>query len=97
VKEGTIMPHTTHKHKNGKKRTSANAETAQPVASNRQDADLSSKPNIQDRAKETGQHSDDKTYEGVARDIVYLVQKHPIPAIVIGVGLGLVFARLLRS
>jgi len=80
------MPHT--KHKNGKQRAES-TNAAKPEAS--------AKPMTPPPAPEMAPNYEENPYADVAKDIAQLIQKHPIPAIAIGVGLGLVFARLLRS
>jgi hypothetical protein len=85
------MKHAAHKHKNGKKQvdTRGKSEIAAPL---RQES-RSASPQTQS----TDNDKQDKQYESVARDIAQLIQKHPIPAIALGIGLGFVFARLMRS
>jgi hypothetical protein len=87
------MGHAAHKHKNGKKRAGSAAAATAPAACPSEEPGIGAQAASGDRPPCV----DDQAYQGVARDIAQLIQKHPIPALVLGVGLGFVFTRLLRS
>jgi hypothetical protein len=98
-----VMPHT--RHKNGKKRrqeqqshvSNTEAEPMKQTSMQRDDTGKPTEPQAARDDSEQAVQTECSDYKAVAQDIARLIQKHPIPAIAIGVGLGLVFARLLRS
>jgi len=44
-----------------------------------------------------GKYLEDKKISGMAEDLTDLIKRNPIPALLIGVGLGFLLARTLRS
>jgi len=44
-----------------------------------------------------GKYLEDKNLSGMAEDITGLIRRNPIPALLIGIGLGFLLARTLRS
>jgi len=44
-----------------------------------------------------GQYLEDKNLSGMAEDITGLIRRNPIPALLIGIGLGFLLARTMRS
>jgi len=44
-----------------------------------------------------GKYLEDKNLSGMAEDLTGMIRRNPIPALLIGVGLGFLLARTLRS
>jgi uncharacterized protein YjbJ (UPF0337 family) len=45
----------------------------------------------------TGEYLEDKGLSGMAGDLTELIRRHPMPALLVGIGLGYLLARITRS
>jgi hypothetical protein len=52
---------------------------------------------VADALKDTGRYLEDKNLSGLAEDVTQLIRRNPIPALLLGVGIGFLLARTLRS
>jgi hypothetical protein len=52
---------------------------------------------VADTLDRTGQYLQDQGLSGMANDLTTLVRNHPLPAILLGIGLGFMLARLTSS
>jgi len=50
-----------------------------------------------DGIKDVGRYLEDKNLSGMMDDVTELVRRNPIPALLVGVGIGFLLARTLRS
>jgi ElaB/YqjD/DUF883 family membrane-anchored ribosome-binding protein len=49
---------------------------------------------VADTLDRTGHYLEDQGFSGMADDLTQLVRQHPLPAVLIGIGLGFMLARL---
>ena len=52
---------------------------------------------IADKLESGGRYLEEKGLHGIGADLTQLVRENPLPALLIGVGLGLALARIFRS
>jgi len=52
---------------------------------------------VADTLESTGRYIEDKNLSGMANDLTDMIRKNPIPALLIGVGVGFLLGRALRS
>src|SRR5262245_54129845 len=52
---------------------------------------------VADSIKDTGKYLEEKNLSGMFEDVTELVRRNPIPALLLGIGLGFLLARTLRS
>jgi hypothetical protein len=52
---------------------------------------------VADSLKDAGKYIEDKNLSGMLDDVTEMVRRNPIPALLVGIGLGFLLARTLRS
>jgi hypothetical protein len=52
---------------------------------------------VADTLDRTGQYLEEKGLGGMANDLTNLIRNHPLPAVLVGIGLGFMLARLTTS
>jgi len=52
---------------------------------------------VADTLKDGGRYLEDAKLTGMADDVSKLIQRNPVPAVLIGIGIGFILARALRS
>jgi phage-related minor tail protein len=52
---------------------------------------------VADALRDTGKYLEDKNLSGLAEDVTHMIRKNPIPALLLGIGLGFLLARTMRS
>jgi len=52
---------------------------------------------VADTTKQVGRYLEEEGLSGMMEDVTGLIKKNPIPAILVGVGLGVLIGRLMRS
>jgi ElaB/YqjD/DUF883 family membrane-anchored ribosome-binding protein len=57
----------------------------------------SAKEYVADTLDQTGQYIQDKNLSGMMDDVTGLIKRNPIPAVLIGLGVGFLLGRAMRS
>lgn len=52
---------------------------------------------IADTLESTGRYLEDHNLKGIAEDVTNLIRRNPIPALLVGIGIGFLIARATRS
>jgi hypothetical protein len=52
--------------------------------------------NVADKLEQGGRYIEEQGLKGIGEDITNLIRRNPVPALLIGVGIGVLFARLIR-
>jgi hypothetical protein len=67
--------------------------TAGTAASRAQEVAGAAATTVTDTAAEAGTYLQDRGVEGLSEDLTGLIRRHPVPALLIGLGIGYVLGR----